>query len=365
MKITPDTRRYFEKMVETDTLKYSLITYCILTVHVILFVLFLFLHVMPLVLFNIGSVCIYLYCTRILKSGESPIRVFYITYLEIIAYSFVAAICVGWRFGFSQYIIGLIPFGYYMCYTLIEGNRKYFIATALGFFAFFCFIGCRMLSLYTGAIYEMDLPPVGELMIYIFNSICNFTFLLMVSLIFIMEMQAATTKLSSQNTILDKLASIDPLTGLYNRRSMQVFLNHALESGENFCLVMCDIDNFKRVNDTYGHDSGDVVLKEISKIIQQQVKDHGYVCRWGGEEILILSNAPLDYTCQMAETIRRSVESFLFYFNETIVHCTLTLGTASHRDGETVEDTIMHADSRLYYGKQNGKNRVVSPYDTP
>lgn len=365
MKTIPDIRRYLEKKLETPSFKYSLITYCITAVHVILFVLFFFLHVIPLVLFNIGSVSIYLYCARILRNGESPIKVFYLTYLEIIAYSFVATICVGWRFGFSQYIIGLIPFGYYMCYTLIRDSRKYFIATMLGLFAFFCFIGCRMLSLYTGAFYDLELTAVGELMIYIFNSICNFTFLLMVSLIFIMEMQVATNKLSSQNAILDKLASIDPLTGLYNRRSMQVFLNHALESGETFCLVMCDIDNFKKVNDTYGHDSGDIVLKEISKIIQQQIKEHGCVCRWGGEEILILSNAPLDYTCQIAQNIRRNVENHIFYFNEKIVHCSLTLGIALHKPGESVENTIMHADSRLYYGKQNGKNRVVSPFDTP
>lgn len=365
MKIFSEMQKRFENILETDTFKYNLVTYCITTVHIVLVILFCFLRIVPMIFFNIGSVCTYVYCIVIIKKNEPPIKVFYITYLEIIAHSLAATICIGWRFGFAQYIIGLVPFGYYMCYTLIKGKWKYITSTLLGFCAFFCFIGCHMISSYAGSIYQLEVSGTTELMVYIFNSICNFGFLLLVSLVFIMDMQIVTNKLSSQNAILDKLASIDPLTGLYNRRSMQVFLNHALESGDSFCLVMCDIDNFKRVNDTYGHDSGDIVLKDISLIIQQQVKEHGYVCRWGGEEILILSNAPLDYTCQIAENIRRGVENHIFSLQGKIVHCTLTLGIASYKAGNTVEDTIMHADNRLYYGKKNGKNRVVSPYDTP
>lgn len=356
---------FFKRHITAESFRYKLIIYSITMVHVFLVMLFLLLHVWPLVVFNIGSVAIYLYCAHTIRIRGSLINVFYATYAEIIVHSFVATICIGWRFGFPQYIIGLIPFGYYMCYTLIRGIRKYFIATILSAAAFFSFIGCRTISMFAGSIYELDVSPAAELFIYIFNTICNFGFLLLVTFVFVMEMHEATNKLSSQNAILDKLASIDPLTGLYNRRSMQVFLNHALESEEAFCLVMCDIDNFKKVNDTYGHDFGDVVLKEIAKIVQQQVKDHGHVCRWGGEEILILSNDRIDHTCDIAENIRRNVENNIFHFQDKFIHCSLTLGVASHRMGNTVEDTIMHADSRLYYGKQHGKNRVVSPYDTP
>ena len=128
---------------------------------------------------------------------------------------------------------------------------------------------------------------------------------------------------------------------------------------------MCYIDNFKKVNDTYGHDFGDVVLKEISQIIRTHVAGHGFVCRWGGEEILIMTKVPLDYTCKIAENIRSSVEEHLFVWNETTIHCSLTLGVAVHRIGNVVEDTITHADRRLYYGKKNGKNRVISPFDAP
>lgn len=359
-------KNLLERSIQIDKFKYKLIIYAITAVHVFLVGLFSYFRVYPLIIFNIGSVITYIRCINIIKYGyeKELIKTFYITYVEIIVHSFVAAICVGWRFGFTQYTIGLIPFGYYMCVTLIEDTRKkYLVPTLLGFAAFFSFVGCRMISMFIGSIYPLDVTPVVELIIYIFNSICNFVFLFLVTLVFIMDMQAATNLLRNQNVVLDNMASIDPLTGLYNRRSMQDFFDDVIRKEENFCLVMCDIDNFKRVNDTYGHDFGDVVLKEISKIIRNQVNSQGHVCRWGGEEILIMAKVPLDQTCQIAENIRAQVETHSFLLRETAIRCSLTLGVAAHRQGNTIEDTITHADKRLYYGKKNGKNRVVSPFD--
>ncbi|MDE5696056.1 MAG: GGDEF domain-containing protein, partial [Lachnospiraceae bacterium] len=109
--------------------------------------------------------------------------------------------------------------------------------------------------------------------------VCNFVFLFMVTVIFVWDMQRIAVQLRSQNVALDNMTSVDPLTGLYNRRSMQDFFDEALKAEKEFGLIMCDIDNFKRVNDTYGHDFGDVVLKEIAHIAQQRVSDNGYVGR--------------------------------------------------------------------------------------
>ncbi|MCM1235818.1 MAG: diguanylate cyclase, partial [Ruminococcus flavefaciens] len=81
-------------------------------------------------------------------------------------------------------------------------------------------------------------------------------------------------------------------------------------------------------------------------------------------EILILSTDRLDHTCEIAEGIRQEVEEHVFRCRGKELHCTLTLGVAGHRSGNGVEDTIKHADSRLYYGKHNGKNRVVTPYNS-
>lgn len=369
MKKFQNVLQYIKNNFSDDRFRYRILLYAITAVHAFLVVLFALMDVFLLVFFNIASVIIYVYCinTTRIETEDKLIKVFYITYGEIILHSFFATFCVGGHFGFSQYITGLVPFGYYICVKMLKCriNKKYIIATSFGIFALISYICCKLISVYSEPIFIVDVPVGVEMLIYSFNAICNFGFLFLVTFIFIMDVQMSANKLSDQNAILDKMASVDPLTGLYNRRSMNAFFDHVIEAEEPFCLVMCDIDDFKKCNDNYGHDFGDIVLKEITGIIHQLETEHGYVCRWGGEEILILSNENLDTTCKIAENIRKDVEAHNFIYNNKVIHCTLTLGVASHKLGNTIEDTIMHADRRLYHGKKNGKNRVVTPYDAP
>lgn len=347
---------------ESAKYRYSLIIITIGIVHICLVVLFSCLHILPLVLLNIGSVILYIICLLVVRRGGKLPRVFYAIYLEIIVQSVAATLCIGWPYGFTQYVIALVPFGYYMCHTLIDSRRKYIIATLLGLAALVSFVSCRILSMYFGAIYQPDVPENVELGVYIFNTFCNFGFLFMVTAIFLVEMQAATNQLRRQNEMLDRMASIDPLTGLYNRRSMQSFLNRAVEAEGDapFCLIMCDIDDFKKVNDTYGHDIGDIVLREIAQMIQRHVRNQGQACRWGGEEMLLLIDSGLGQAREIAENICSGVNEFDFHFGNQVLHCSITIGIALHRKGDTIDHTITHADNNLYYGKHNGKNRVVS-----
>lgn len=345
---------------ESSKYKYSLIISVIGMVHVCLVILFCCFHILPLIILNIGSVLLYVICLLAVQHDKNAQGVFYATYLEIIVQSFAATLCIGWRYGFPQYVIALVPFGYYMCHTLIENRRKYVIATLLGLIAFGSFVSCRMLSMYFGALYQLNVPESVELGVYIFNTFCNFGFLFMVTAIFLVEMQTATNRLQCQNEALDQMASIDPLTGLYNRRSMQSFLNQAAEEDPPFCLIMCDIDNFKKVNDTYGHDIGDIVLREIAGMIRKHVENQGRACRWGGEEMLLLIDSDLGQARQIAEDICSDVREFEFRHGNQIIQCSITIGIAMHEKGDTIGHTITHADNNLYYGKHHGKNRVVS-----
>ena len=343
----------------TEKLKYSIIIYSVALVHFFLTIIFGYFKVYPLFIFNIISVTIYLSSSLLIRN-ERLFPIYWITYLEIILHSFVTTLLIGWRFGFAEYIIGLIPVGYYVCYTMNTNRRKIVIATCSSLFATISFVSCRLLSYNAAPAYETNMLSF-EVGMYLFNSICTFIFVIAFSLLFLYEMTLYRIRLVHQNEILEKLASIDPLTGLYNRRSMDVFLNQALKSDSGFSLIMCDIDNFKKINDTYGHDFGDVVLKGIAQIVTQQVNSIGYVCRWGGEEILILiNNSSNEYAKNIAENIRRNVATHLFEMNDLGIHCTLTLGIAAYQDGDTIEDTITNADYNLYQGKKSGKNRVVA-----
>lgn len=342
----------------TDKQKFSVIIFSVALVHCFLTFVFGYLKVLPLFVFNIASVITYL-SSSLLVRKEHLLSVYFITYFEILLHSYVATIFIGWQCGFAQYIIALIPVGYYICYTMKTKLPKMVLANCSALFATSAFLSCKVLSGIIKPAYAANITS-WELRLYLFNSVCTFVFLIVFSMIFISEIRLSHEQLRHQNVILEKLANIDPLTGLYNRRSMQVFLNHAVEADTDFCLAMCDIDDFKKINDTYGHDAGDVVLKDISKIMRQFVEGQGYVCRWGGEEILILSNQGMEETRSMVEKIRRSIANHLFDFDEKIIRCSVTIGMAAHKSESSIEDTIGKADNNLYSGKKSGKNRVVA-----
>lgn len=348
------------KMQMTTRQKYHALIGSILPVHVLLLVVFYTFHVTPMFIFNIFSVITYVFCFWLMHGErEYYLTIFFITYIEIILHSFAASICIGWQFGFAQYIIAIVPVGFYTCYTLELRRHRFTIATFAAIFAAAAFLSCKFLSFWGEPAVILD-NIVLELVLYVFNSLCTFAFLIIFSLIFIFEIKLSSNQLKHQNAILEKLASTDPLTGLYNRRSMDIFLSQAVETDSNFALIMCDIDDFKKVNDTYGHDLGDVVLKGVASITSEQVKENGYVCRWGGEEILILlNNASEEKTFRIAENIRRNVANQMFDFNEKWIHCSLTLGIAFHHSDEAVEETITRADYKLYRGKRSGKNVVI------
>jgi len=164
---------------------------------------------------------------------------------------------------------------------------------------------------------------------------------------------------------LEKHVNYDTLTHLLNRRSMDKYLNiaykQAEKGGSNFCLLMVDIDDFKHVNDTYGHDCGDEVLKSVARVVTTGVKKDDYVFRWGGEEILILLVTEKETAKGVAERMRKEIaRDPIPYKTDVMVSVTVTIGLASYEEGKSISDMMEEADAKLYYGKRHGKNQVVS-----
>ncbi len=165
---------------------------------------------------------------------------------------------------------------------------------------------------------------------------------------------------------LDKLAELinyDTLTHLLNRRRLTAYMNTAMERAhsrnEPFTLLLFDLDNFKKVNDTYGHECGDEILKMAAATISKGVKRNDYVFRWGGEEILVLLKANHEIALKVAERIRKDIEFQSVEYKNTEVCITATVGVAPYILGCTAESLFLTADENLYKGKQNGKNQVV------
>lgn len=167
---------------------------------------------------------------------------------------------------------------------------------------------------------------------------------------------------------LERVAYYDFLTGLLNRRAMYERLekefSRAQREGLQFCLVLADIDHFKVVNDTYGHDAGDVVLQSIAEIFQNNIRQEDCASRWGGEEFLILAiSCGLEDGLSLAEKLRKAVEDTPIRIGAAIINVTITLGVVEYTKGKSFSTLIKEADFYLYEGKRQ-RNCVMSSSGT-
>ncbi|MCB0278690.1 MAG: GGDEF domain-containing protein [Calditrichaeota bacterium] len=156
----------------------------------------------------------------------------------------------------------------------------------------------------------------------------------------------------------------DPLTGLYNRRYLGQQLDVLMEISDRyeteFSVVITDIDFFKQVNDKYGHDCGDMILKELSKLFVKNIRKIDFVGRYGGEEFLILlPSTTRTKAIGVAENLRKIVETHQFRYDNIEVPITVSAGVAAHRRGQSVESLMKTADENLYTAKNSGRNCVV------
>jgi diguanylate cyclase (GGDEF)-like protein len=179
------------------------------------------------------------------------------------------------------------------------------------------------------------------------------------------ELQTAKDMLEELNRQLDFTARVDALTGLYNRRHMEERLKEECEvfkrTGQDFSVMLVDIDDFKQINDVYGHDAGDSVLKTVSNMLRELVRDYDVVSRWGGEEFLLLfPNLAKSDATGRAETIKAAVQAYQYTYNENLLHITVTVGVASFGQYDTTDSVIKRADNAMYQGKNMGKNKVVA-----
>ena len=162
---------------------------------------------------------------------------------------------------------------------------------------------------------------------------------------------------------LEKLATLDPLTQLTNRRGMTNHLESFIaesSSHTQLSLAISDIDFFKRVNDTYGHDAGDYVLVELSKMFRDFMKDKGWIARWGGEEFLFAFEGNNgDFAFEQLTKLKYSIEKKEFVYKEYNFKVTMTFGLEEYDSTVGIDETIKNADNKLYQGKESGRNRIV------
>ena len=327
-------------------------------VHAVLLVIFSFAGVMQLVQFNFLSVVIYAFCFILCRTGHIlPVYVSII--LEVTAYSVVSTYFVGLRCGTYCFLFSIIPIIIYFGCSLFKGKQRWGVILMLAL-NFATFAVLYFSFYYHEPIYI--LPSGYALILVIFSAFAMVFATVFYNALYIYTSENTVTNLELKNQQLSADAHEDALTSLLNRRGFLPLIKCLMENGKNkhFCIAFGDLDDFKRVNDSYGHEAGDEVLKHATMMIKNELPGCD-ICRWGGEEfVILLRNCDLAGARGKVERLRKTIESNPTSFFGKQIFVTMTIGLEEYNPiYKEPEEFIKKADERMYYGKQHGKNIVV------
>lgn len=176
------------------------------------------------------------------------------------------------------------------------------------------------------------------------------------------ELIEINSLLDARGKALEEKSKTDSLTGAFNRDGIEdairIGLNEWRQQQKPLSLILIDIDHFKKINDSYGHAIGDLVLTQLSQLVKQHIRTNDLFARWGGEEfVLFCRNADIKQTSVIAEKIRELIEQYSF---PNAIQVTASLGIATLQANESVEQLFNRADAALYQAKANGRNQVVA-----
>ena len=323
--------------------------------HFLFIFLFLWLGVSQMAWLNIGSCAIFGICFWLNWRG-TPHLALLLGCLEVAAHAMLAVIFIGWDSGFHYYIIGLIPLIFY--------SQSLRLSTKLLLTTFLCGL---YISLYFHGILVLpwaDCDPARLRTIGVVNIITLFIVFSALAYYYRLAATNAEIALTQANLKLKHQAHNDALTQLPNRHDLTEQIE-ALEASyranpDPFCVILTDIDNFKKYNDTYGHNLGDLILVMVAEELRGCMRDHDLVGRWGGEEFLALLPGTHSAGAQLvAERMRQKVADMRIPTGELESSITMTFGISEFNTGLDAAGCINQADQAMYLGKISGKNCVV------
>ena len=349
-----------------DIIKAQKVTYFVNTIILILVFglmgFFYMCHATFLVYFSIPTACIYLLGYYLIATRRLDFYV-RIVYIWLTLYMCVTTVCLGYNFGFHLYCMSMIPVIFVTEYITYKLGKPRLGATKVSIVIGTMYLLCTGYVGYFRPVYSVD--QKYTLIFWITNALTVLCFLIFYS-------RWMIRLVIQSEEMLQEMAHIDKLTGLYNRHYMleQLEISEGTKSGR--FVAIADIDSFKQINDTYGHNAGDYILSNLAEIMRETCRDC-VISRWGGEEFLLLfpgnssDNASESISVNKSdnigtdamETLRKTIESSEFIFDNKKINVTITIGLANYNPDLSTDKWIQKADEGLYYGKTHGKNQVV------
>lgn len=330
---------------------YSIISLFCLFVYAILFSIFTIWQ-MTLVC----GICVILWAGILLLNRQGVHQAAFIAEVLITAaFSFASTWLLGWNSGFFLLSLLTIPLIFH------DANIGKVNKFVLSITVFAAAMGLLILSWQQASYWAID---AGVLQFFAAaNLLVTVIILAIAGHSFEVAASDAEQALIQTNKKLAHLATTDPVTNLVNRRIILSRIEQEksrVERGsKSFSLIMVDVDNFKQVNDRFGHGGGDYVLVTLAELISLSLRKQDEVARWGGDEFLImLPETDMEGGIFVAEKIRNKIELTVFAYREWTIPVTITLGVGSCDANMGIGSCIRKADQALYIGKQAGKNRV-------
>jgi len=329
----------------------------LLLVHI--FYMFMYIRVNSTIMIYINIFSIFIYSMYIFSAHKNPRAYTGIAMLEIWCHMLLAILSFGWDSSFQNWSFAMITAMFLPIYS--NGNIKINSKAAA------CFTSLLIVSYYLFWIinnlvsfpYAIELSNIDYYIMFIFNNSVTFFSIIMFAIFY-------TSSSNRRENELSRRADFDELTNIYNRRAMQdiggkIIYNASLNN-KPYHVAILDIDFFKKVNDTYGHLSGDLVLKRLSQMLKNFATKGIVVGRWGGEEFVIICPDTISYNTftGMLDKFRIKVSKTKFTIEDgDKIEVRISIGAASIEKDITLDEAIAEADERLYKAKETGRNKIV------
>lgn len=291
------------------------------------------------------------------KTGkEYRTSTFVIGVVESIVYYILSIFFLGWNCGVYFSLIALLPV--IMINSTIKRESRFLLGSLMIVILAGMFVLLQILRI------PPLISPNIQSGFFALNLIQGCVILITVAYTIEKEKMLSEAEIVDTNQKLLTLANTDPLTNLLNRRIMMTRIEEEKEKvdkgGASFSLLMIDVDNFKQINDEFGHDGGDFVLGLLAEKLKLGVRKNDLISRWGGDEFLVmLIETDPENGRMVAEKIRSHVENSPFIYHEINIPVTITLGISDCDNEKSISSCLRKADLALYKGKQEGKNRSI------